>query len=385
MMELKMKTMVCETLFDGRVYLGSIVELKPSRFAAYDSGKCFAGEFANPLAASDALIKGATSVMLLTEAANRKQPDNGLSISSRGQIKPVGTVAYPDTIEGYIPAYQRPREDLFDSIGAGFYKCFSGGILRGYRPYVNCPTLEQYLAFEFLVFNYGGVYHRVDIAYDTDTSLTDRFKQHATVRRRRAGPMMDIGDTTYWDKLEPGETVARLLLCYPSHGRLDPQHRDPVLHIELRITGADNVRRQGIFLGSLLTINAAALFNKNIAWCIVSPQYVRNCMRKAIHKDIAEYRGRETSEATDRYRANLAGREQYRRNRLSRAQIVKDMHLYYVTEIPCPIALPTHLSFRVGETITCNKPTFSSKSRENTYKTVSPLPTTDVNELVDMM
>ena len=85
----------------------------------------------------------------------------------------------------------------------------------------------------------------------------------------------------------------------------------PCTHLELRFYGTASVRKQGFErVTDLIGINPCLLFKRHIKLVEFDPEALKQKqVRAAVKRDIAFYRGKETSAFNDKYRASIPRRE----------------------------------------------------------------------------
>ena len=98
------------------------------------------------------------------------------------------------------------------------------------------------------------------------------------------------------------------------------------VHLELRLMGADVIRRQGLHrVTDLLTLNPRRLFEKHVMWSNAGESYVKKGMRRENNRFRSDYAGKTVSKIMDAFLAYVPRhvRHVYTRLGLDRAQNVK--------------------------------------------------------------
>jgi hypothetical protein len=279
-------------------------------------------------------------------SALKVDPDNFASV-----------LGYVDTVAVFWPCSLR-REQIRDiRRHVGRIKVIRDRTRRllGYSYHCTRPSVEKILLLDHLAAKYRGVLSRFDIAIDSHGVSSEHIRRSAILRWQSSGPMLDIGDTTYF--VDYGKRRKRsnrnLALYDDKHNRFTGEL--DCTHVELRFLNAQSVRKQGINkVRDLLTINPKALCDKHIKWVDVSAidAYGVKAVRQAIKDDIAmtrksKRRGSKRAETfLDKYRARLKVllKTQWHRGQLDRAQ--SGPHVYRKLKgVTCPLSLPTSLTF----------------------------------------
>jgi hypothetical protein len=175
---------------------------------------------------------------------------------------------------------------------------------------------------------------RFDLAIDIQPDrleqageIKQRILQTAVLRWRKAGPMLDLENGTYWVKWEKGQRrYSRNLVLYGDrHNRFTGEV--DCVHLELRFLRPNTIRKQGIhFPRDLLKLNPKEVFNKHVAFSNAGMKYAQEIVRRHVKEDIEKQKGRQASIFVDRYREAIHRRIAYvlRRTGQDRAQTVKD-------------------------------------------------------------
>jgi hypothetical protein len=266
------------------------------------------------------------------------------------QINPI-VFAYIDSAEAYFPllpdrpAYQALRR--FGQLRPASRKrprC-------GYLLIVHQPDIRKVMRLEVLLKKYRGVLHRLDIALDIQAANAAEMKHlietRALLKWRRKGVMREVGETLYWARRQ----ARRNLVFYADKpnritGELDCSH------LELRLKGADVIRKQKIASPKdLLVINPRALFAKHVGWSDFGDRYVKKIMRQETAKDRLNHRGKEVSRFMDDYRAHLPRyvKTLLYNNGLDRSQNLKNegrVNMRREKRLEPPFVIPTILELR---------------------------------------
>jgi hypothetical protein len=153
------------------------------------------------------------------------------------------------------------------------------GRLVGCRVIRNQPSKATLQQLDQLARKHRGTLHRIDVALDIEArpGLRDRIVSTARLKWSRKGQMHEIERTVYWVYRKRSR---RNLVLYDDKafrltGELD------CIHLELRLIGADVIRRQGFRrVSELFELNPRQLFERHVKWSDAGESYVRKIMRK---------------------------------------------------------------------------------------------------------
>jgi len=265
------------------------------------------------------------------------------------QITPQ-VLAFIDSVEAYFPAWLgQPAYQALRRLGP-LRPCRRNGQWSGQRVVVTRPTWRQLLRLELLLKTYRGVLSRLDIALDIQAANPDQMRQlilsQLMLKWRRKGVMVSVGDTTYWARRQSRRNV----VVYPAAynritGELNP------IHLELRLRGADVIRKEGIRgPKDLLMLNPQALFAKHTKWSDLGDCYVK----KIIRQETAKHGHRKVrNRLMDSYVTNIPRNITtiLRNNGLDRSQNVRDLGVKrkLIKVVKPPFVIPTILSEGRGD------------------------------------
>ena len=203
---------------------------------------------------------------------------------------------------------------------------------------------------EVLLKQYRGCLSRLDIALDIQAANPDQMRQlilsQLMLKWRRKGVMVSVGDTTYWARRQSRRNV----VVYPAAynritGELNP------IHLELRLRGADVIRKEGIRgPKDLLMLNPQALFAKHTKWSDLGDCYVK----KIIRQETAKHGHRKVrNRLMDSYVTNIPRNITtiLRNNGLDRSQNMRDLGVKrkLIKVVKPPFVIPTILSEGRGD------------------------------------
>jgi hypothetical protein len=265
--------------------------------------------------------------------------------------------AYIDTIEAFFSRI-RPAETLRRlkqvSAKALLTQCRKNGLVWGYRLTVHQPSLSVLQKLDTLAIELEGILSRLDTALNYPKQILPKPKvlKHVTLKWRRAGVMLDIRDTSYWNGFQEGKRPSpRDLVCYDDKpnkvtGELNSTH------IELKLRRARVLKANGINnIQDVINLNPFNLFMKHIKWNEWNDEFddfVQKMVRRTVRDDCKKYRGRKSSAFTDRYRSRIPHRvtELLLKLKSDRAQIMRDLHpKRLVKSLSNPLSIPTSLTF----------------------------------------
>ena len=280
-----------------------------------------------------------------------------MSIRSEDQIKFTGpTIAHVDTIElffKYLTKGMRTEIEAAYDRSLWTTPCKDRlNNLVGYRIGLHQPNLAVLPVLDQFQRRHRGRLCRVDIAVGLTTLSRAWIEQRCLLRWRRPGPLHDEQNGIYWiEQRSRSRRSNRDLVLYAD--KPSKITGESCTHLELRFYGAASVRKQGIErVTDLIKINPRHLFQHHIKLVEFDPEALKQlAIRKAIRRDIAFYRGKETSPFVDKYRASIARRVRsiVERAYQDRVQQFKGADPEYVNRLkPIPIDvlnLPDRLSW----------------------------------------
>jgi hypothetical protein len=267
----------------------------------------------------------------------------------RQQITP-SVFAFIDSAEAYFPAWLGPPAyQALRRLGA-LWPCRRNGLWSGQRLVVTRPTWRQLMRLEVLLKQYRGCLSRLDIALDIQAANPDQMRQLILTRLmlkwRPKRPMKDIEQLTYWGPRK----ARRNVVVYPSAYNRITGELNPV-HLELRLRGADVIRKEGISgPKDLLVLNPARLFGRHTKWSDLGDRYVKKMIRQETAKHCHRKAG---SRFMERYRADIP---RYlttilRNNGLDRSQNVRDLGVKrkLIKVVKPPFVIPPILTEARGD------------------------------------
>jgi len=221
----------------------------------------------------------------------------------------------------------------------------------GYLLIVQQPDIRKVMRLEAVLKKYRGVLHRLDVAVDIQAANPDQMREliltQLMLKWRPKGPMIEIGQTTYW-----GPRKARWnVVLYPAEFNRITGELNPV-HLELRLKGADVIRKEGIASPKdVLVINPRHLFGKHIGFSNFGERYVRKIMRQEVAKDRLAHQRKKVSGFMDDCRAHIPTyvKTLLHNNHLDRSQILRDegkMNKRREKPLEPPFVIPTILEFK---------------------------------------
>jgi hypothetical protein len=183
------------------------------------------------------------------------------------------------------------------------------GQLIGCRVIRNQPSKAVLHPLDQLAQRHRGVLHRVDVALDIEPrpGLGDKIVATAVLKWSKSASH-DFEHTVYWGyRTRSGRRSRRSLALYDDkHNRMTGEL--DCIHFELRLMGADIIRRQGLHRArDLLTLNPKELFEKHVKWSDAGESYVRKIMRKESDRYRRKYGGKQVSVVMDRFLASIPG------------------------------------------------------------------------------
>jgi hypothetical protein len=266
------------------------------------------------------------------------------------------TVASIDTIEVFFPHFLMPDQHLALCHCGRLVPCSDAkGRLWGHRLIVNRPDRPTLRRLDQLCPEYCGVLSRLDIAIDIQAPIGVSAEEaqswivrSAILKWRRRGPMEDYDDGSYWQMNASGRRPNRNLVIYrDKFNRVTGELN--CVHLELRFFRADTIRRQGIrSIKDVVALNPDKLFARHVKFTDAGELYVVKTTREVVRDDREKYRGRETSEFTDRYRSNIPRMVRGLLHRLGRdrSQYVKDVFGHRkINVIEPPFSVPHELTW----------------------------------------
>ena len=275
-------------------------------------------------------------------------PRHGSNGKSADSVQTAADVhAYIDTTEIWFPLL---RLDALREISrhGEVKECRKQrtGDLIGYRLIRNQPSQAWLRTADQLASKHRGVLHRVDVAVNMrpKPGLREQIVSTAVLKWSRKDRMGDEGRTVYW--LDLSKRNRRNLVLYddkPNKVTNEPR----CVHLELRLYGADVVRRQGLSKPSdLLRLNPKQLFDRHVKWSTAGANYAKNLMRKEHSKFRRRYAGKQLSPLLDRYVSDIAGRVAHLTHRLGldRSQNVEATGAAKSRVSP-PISIPTAMDW----------------------------------------
>jgi len=255
--------------------------------------------------------------------------------------------AYLDTVEIWFPLLR--IEDYRKVARHGrLEECRTRyGRLIGCRLIRNQPSKAWLQQADQLARSYRGMLHRVDVALDMEPrpGLRELIVTTAVLKWAAKTGMHDNGCTMYWVYRKCSRRNLVLYDDRPNRitGELD------CLHLELRLIGADIIRRQGFHKPSeLLRLNPRQLFDKHVKWSEAGEAYVKTIMRKESDKQRKRYAGQQLSPWMDRFLGSFPKQVNYqlRRLGLNRSQnLGKEVR----NRVESVLAIPAELEWRCGQ------------------------------------
>jgi hypothetical protein len=223
--------------------------------------------------------------------------------------------AYLDTVEIWLPFLRIEAYREIARLGRVEECRNRHGQLVGCRVIRNQPSKAVLQQLDQLARKHRGVLHRVDVALDIEPrpELRDRIVSTARLKWSRKGQMHEIGRTVYWSNRK--RSRRNLVLYDDKHNRLSGETE--CIHFELRLMGADSIRRQGIHRArDLLMLNPKTLFEKHIKWSDAGDGYVKKIMRRENNRYRQKYKGKQVSKVMDGFLAYVPRHVKHVLNRL---------------------------------------------------------------------
>lgn len=265
-------------------------------------------------------------------------------------------VAYIDTIELFFRYLAKGMRSEIEAVhGRPIWATQCQDRLRnavGYRLGLHQPTLAVVPVLNHLQVRHAGKLFRFDTAFDFTTHTSAWVAQNGLLRWRRSGRLHEEENALYWieQSSRPRRSNRDLIVYDDKPSKITGA---ACTHLELRFYGTASVRRQGVErVTDLVAINPRQLFQHHIKLVNFDPEvFKQSKARAAVKRDVAFYRGKETSAFVDGYRASIPQRVRSLLQRLTqdRVQQVNDVDQNYVSRLkPIPIDtlnLPDRLSW----------------------------------------
>lgn len=239
-------------------------------------------------------------------------------------LRPCDVSAYLDTVEIWLPLLRIEQYRDVARLGRVEECRTRHGRLVGCRVIRNQPSKAVLHQLDRLARQHRGVLHRVDVALDSEarTGLRDRIVSTARLKWSRKGQMHEIERTVYWVYRARSR---RNLVLYDDKSDRRTGELD-CIHFELRLIGADVIKRQGFrSVRDLLALNPRRLFEKHVTWSDAGESHVKKGMRRENNRYRSKYAGKAVSKVMDAFLAYVPRhvRHVYTRLGLDRAQNVK--------------------------------------------------------------
>ena len=272
------------------------------------------------------------------DLGNSQLSKTGIEASSVQKSPPA--ISYIDTIElffRYLAKGMRAEiEAVYGrSLWATPCKDRIGNVV-GYRLGLHQPNMAVLPVLENFQRLHSGTLCRLDIPVDLTTHSSAWIAQRCLLRWKRSGPLHDEENALYWiEQLSRSRRSNRDLVLYDD--KLSKITGAPCTHLELRFFGTSSVRRQGFERATdLIEINPRLIFQHHIKLVEFDPEaFKQSQVRAAIERDVAFYRGKETSSFIDKYRASIPRRVRSIVQRVfqDRVQQVKNVNSDYVRRL----------------------------------------------------
>ncbi len=217
------------------------------------------------------------------------------------------SACYPDT----VAVFSRFRDMDKPSLQALRRYGFSIKPNRfGWRIWINLPSLEQLLLLKNIQQKIKMSISRLDIAWDCQCHDADQaseikewLSKHFRLKWRRREGMHEEYATVYWN----AKYKRRNLVTYDSKINRHTGEVDGCVHVELRLHGADTIRKQGIFnIRDLLTANLGLIIRKHVRQPdLLDDRQVTKLIRNGVKDNREYYRGKHLSTFMDQYSATI--------------------------------------------------------------------------------
>jgi hypothetical protein len=202
--------------------------------------------------------------------------------TSKGAERGEASEAYAciDSVEVWFPKHANKQEiGRYDRVDDCTRR---DGELMGYRLMRNWPSLSPawLRKLDLLTSTHHGVLHRVDTAVEMAPRLGryEYIRNSGVLKWSPKQCMWQVGRTVYWQD-ESRRNRRNLVLYDDKPNRITGEVE--CVHFELRLIGAEVIRRQGFHKPSdLLRLNPQQLFEKHVKWSDAGAKHVEAMIRK---------------------------------------------------------------------------------------------------------
>jgi hypothetical protein len=266
-------------------------------------------------------------------------------------------VSYVDTLELFAPSLPKGIRAQIAATGAGkvlVEPCGKANATWGVRLIVHQATRRTLPVLQEIQTRFRATVCRLDVAFDFSDWDPEWFEHHAIMRYRRAGPMHDEENGTYWvtQNIRQRRSERDVVVYGDQPGKMTGEI--DIAHFEVRFQRTGAVRRMGVDqVKDILALDPRALLARNFKFVRFDPEAFKlPIIRATVRDDIARYRGKAVTPFLDRYRANIPRRARslLEHGLQDRAQRVKDIWPSYAAKLPeIPIDelnIPTALTWR---------------------------------------